>query len=304
MRTTRLFLTIAFWVTSCFVFAGTNTFYQKMVALEAITDGKVGIYAIDTANNDHLAYRADEIFPTGCTSKLIGVAAILKKSMKDKNLLSKRVKYTKRDLANWNPITQQHLTDGMTIRGLCAAAIRYSDNTAMNLLVKQLGGVQEMNVFAKSIHNDTFRQDHDWPEEGMSGGQKNVHDTSTPRAMAESIKQIAFSNTLAQSQRQLLLTWLKTNTTGNYRIRAGSPKSWLVADKTGTGFYYGTTNDIGIVWPPQCKPIIIAIYYTSDHKNAIKREDVIAAATHLSLKTFAKKDACLRGNLVAVAKLN
>ena len=53
----------------------------------------------------------------GCTSKVMGVAAILSKSMSDSALLSQRVDYTKKDLTNWNPVTEKHLSSGMTVAG-------------------------------------------------------------------------------------------------------------------------------------------------------------------------------------------
>lgn len=44
----------------------------------------------------------------------------------------------------------------MTVAELSAAAISYSDNTAMNLLVKKLGSLQEMNAFARSMNDHFF----------------------------------------------------------------------------------------------------------------------------------------------------
>ncbi len=93
------------------------------------------------------------------------------------------------------------------------------------------------------------------------------------------------------------MSWLTTNTTGDARIRAGAPKGWLVADKTGTGGAYGTTNDLGIIWPPNCAPIIMAIYYTSADKNAITRDDIVAKVAQLTLNQLAQGDLCIEKNL-------
>ena len=267
---------------------------KKLAELESTSGGRIGISAINTANNMRLQYRANERFPMGCTSKVIGVSAILKKSMTDRTLLQQRITYTKNDLTNWTPITEKHLTDGMTIAELSAAAISYSDNTAMNLLAKKLGGPQGINAFARSINDNIFKLDHWWPEEAMSGGMGNLHDSSTPAAMEKSLQQLALGNILASPQRNQLLSWLKSNTTGDARIRAGAPKSWIVGDKTGTGFYYGTTNDIAILWPPKCAPIVVAIYFTQNKKEAVKREDVLASATRILLEEFSHTDQCIK----------
>jgi beta-lactamase class A len=275
-----------------------STSIQKQLAeLETSSKGRIGVYAINTANNMHLEYRANERFPTGCTSKVIGVATILNKSMNDSALLLQRISYSKKDLTNWNPITEKYLSSGMTVEQLCAASISYSDNTAMNLLVKQMGGLDQMTHFAHSVGNTSFRQDNGWPEEAYSGGKGDFKDSSTPKDMANSLQKLAFTDALDKPQREMLISWLKANTTGDFRIRAGLPKGWIVADKTGTGGAYGTTNDLGIIWPPQCAPIIMAIYYTSDGIGAVKREDIVASATHLLISKLAQNDPCIRKNI-------
>ena len=134
-RLLSLIIISSFFIINVSSFAATpktvqSTSIQKQLAkLEAASKGRIGIYAIDTANNTHLGYRANERFPTGCTSKVIGVATILRKSMNDSALLSQRINYSKKDLTNWNPITEKYLSSGMTVEQLCAASISYSDNT-------------------------------------------------------------------------------------------------------------------------------------------------------------------------------
>lgn len=270
---------------------------KQLSKLEASSGGRLGISAINTDNNQRIQYRAHERFPAGCTAKVMGVAAILKKSMKNNKLLDEKIMYKKEDLTNWTPITAKHLTEGMTIAELSAAAISYSDNTAMNLIAKKLGGPQGLNEFARSIHDNDFRQDHGWPEEAMSSPQSN-QDSTTPAAMEQSLQKIVLGHVLAPPQREKLVTWLKENVTGNARIRAGVPKGWIVGDKTGTGFHYGTTNDIAIIWPPNCKPIVLAIYYSSDKKAAPQRDDVIVSAARILISSFAEKDSCIKKILI------
>ena len=264
---------------------------QELASLESSTGGRIGISAINTGNNMRIQYRADERFPMGCTSKVIGVSAILQQSMNNNQLLQERVKYKKQDILSWAPITSQHLDQGMTVSELCAAAISYSDNTAMNLLTKRLGGPQGLNHFARTIGDKEFKLDHWWPDEAESG--PDGKDSTTPAAMEKSLQSLALGKILAPAQRELLQTWLIENTTGNARIRAGVPKGWKVGDKTGTGSAYGTTNDMAIIWPPKCAPIVLVAYYTNNNKDASVSNDVIAKATQLVLKDMAVKDQCL-----------
>lgn len=53
--------------------------------------------------------------------------------------LNQRITYTREDLVNYNPITEKHVDTGMTLKELSDASLRYSDNTAGNLILKQLG---------------------------------------------------------------------------------------------------------------------------------------------------------------------
>lgn len=81
----------------------------KLEALEKNFDGKIGVYAINTNNNQTIGYRADERFPVQSTMKLIGVAALLKQSQDNNNLLQEKIHYSKNDLAPWHPITGKYV---------------------------------------------------------------------------------------------------------------------------------------------------------------------------------------------------
>lgn len=280
-----------------FVYASTGSLINNLQYLEKETKGHIGLSVIDLNNDQHLSYHGDELFPMGCTSKVIGVAAILKQSMTNNKLLDERIYYKKSDLTNWTPVTQQHLSSGMTIDQLNQAAIEYSDNTAMNLLVVKAGGLNQINQFANNdLHNKSFRQDRNWPNEALAvpGGKL---DNSTPNDMANSLNELLFGNVLGQEQKAKLQTWMKMCKTGDKRIRSGIPKGWEVADKTGTGYFYAVTNDIAVVWPPKCKPIILAVYYYRQDKKASKKEDMLGKVANIALHELAKNDACLKNQL-------
>ncbi|MFD1956846.1 serine hydrolase, partial [Paenibacillus thailandensis] len=64
--------------------------------------------------------------------------------------------------------------------------------------------------------------------------------------------------------------------------RAGVPEGWIVGDKTGAGSY-GTRNDIGIVWPPNGDPIVMAILSSRDTQDAAYDNALIARAAEAVL---------------------
>lgn len=264
---------------------------KKLAELEASSEGRIGVSAINTANHQSIQYRATERFPVCSTNKMIGVAAILKHSMQDTHFLQQKITYKKEDLVVYSPVTEKHIANGMTISELCAATITQSDNSAINFLMQKIGGPKAVTAFARSIGDKMFRLDR-WEPELNSAIPGDLRDTSTPAAMEQSLRRLAFGNVLATPQRQQLQTWLKDNTTGNTRIRAGVPTNWAVGDKTGTGDY-GTTNDVGIIWPSNCPPIVVAIYFTQNKKDAAPRNDIIASVTRALIREFAKTDPCL-----------
>jgi len=214
---------------------------------------------------------------------------LLKQSDNNKNLLQEKIVYTKNDLVFWHPITGKYLNSGMTLEALSAAAISYSDNPAINLIMKKLGGPKFITDFSHSIGNKTFNLVHYEP----NLNPKYLDDTATPKDMAISVQKLTLGNILTQSQQTQLVGWIINNTTGYKRIRAGVPIGWIVADKTGTGSY-GIANDIGITWSPACKPIVIAIYTIRSKRTAKIREDIVASATKIVLDEFAKNDPCFK----------
>lgn len=252
---------------------------QQLTDLEKSSGGRLGVALINTADNSQIQYRGDERFAMCSTSKVMATAALLKQSETDKNLLAQRINLKKSDLVNYNPITEKHLDSGMTLGELSAATLQYSDNTAMNKILEHLGGPAKVTEFAHSMGDKTFRLDRTEPtlNTAIPGDPR---DTSTPLAMAESLRKLTLGNALGEPQRAQLVEWMKGNTTGGASIRAGLPATWVVGDKTGSGDY-GTTNDIAIIWPTNHAPVILVTYFTQPQQDAQARKDVLAAAAKI-----------------------
>src|SRR5690606_30153770 len=237
--------------------------------LEQDFGGRIGVFVLNTADGAQFGYRTDERFPVCSTFKVLAASAILNKSMQVQGLMQQCIQYKQSDMVNYSPITEKHINEGMTVADLCAAAIQYSDNTAANLLMKILGGPASVTAFARSIGDDVFRLDR-WETELNTAIPGDPRDTTAPMAMGLSLHRLALGGALLPEHSEQLCNWLLGNTTGASRIRAGIPADWLIGDKTGSGDY-GTANDIAIVWPPDGKPIVIAIYTTQYNKDAAPR---------------------------------
>ncbi|MDF9447786.1 class A beta-lactamase BlaIII [Bacillus toyonensis] len=259
-----------------------NTGNQSFAKLEKEYDAKLGIYALDTGTNQTVAYHSDDRFAFASTSKSLAVGALLRKNSLE--ALDQRITYTHQDLSNYNPITEKHVDTGMTLKELADASVRYSDSTAHNLILKQLGGPSEFEKILREM-GDTVTTSERFEPELNEVHPGETHDTSTPEAIAKTLQSFTLGTALPIEKRELLVDWMKRNTTGDKLIRAGVPKGWEVADKTGAGSY-GTRNDIAIIWPPNKKPIVLAILSNHDKEDAKYDDKLIADATKVVLNTL------------------
>jgi beta-lactamase class A len=257
----------------------------QLAALESASGGRLGVVGFHTGSGARIQHRPHERFPLCSTFKLMLAAAVLERSTKDSGLLSRNISYSKTDLVAYSPITEKQVATGMTVAAMCAATVQYSDNAAANLLLKVLGGPPAVTAFARGIGDQTFRLDRTEPELNTSI-PGDPRDTSTPAAMAESVQRLALGDALGTVQRDQLQTWLLGNTTSTERFLTGVPAGWKVGDKTGSGSY-GSTNDVGVLWPPAGAPIVLSVYLTFPQKDAKGRNDVIASATRIAVAALA-----------------
>ena len=255
------------------------TAQTQLAALEQAAGGRLGVAAWRQGSELRVAYRADERFPLASTFKAMLAGAVLARSASQPGLLDQHVRYEKKELVTYSPITEKHLADGMSVADLCATTLQYSDNSAANFLMTLLGGPQAVTAFARSIGNTVFQLER-WETELNSAIPGEVRDTASPASMAHSLQQLLLGNSLPAPQRQQLDAWMRGNTTGDKRIRAGVPAGWQVADKTGSGAY-GSVNDIGVAYPASGAPLVIAVYYTREQKKADTNQDIITAATRI-----------------------
>ncbi|GAA1877544.1 class A beta-lactamase [Actinomadura bangladeshensis] len=232
---------------------------KQLTRLERTRHARIGAFAIDTGTGRTVSHRADETFPFASTFKAMACGAVLRKARQSApGLLDKVIRYTEADLVDYSPVTEKHVGTGMTVADLCHAAITQSDNTAGNLVLRQIGGPAGLTAFLRSLGDRVSRSDR-WETALNDWRPGERRDTTAPRPWADDLRALTTGNALVPADRGRLVGWLKATVTGDKRIRAGLPKSWTVGDKTGTGGTYGTANDIAIAYPKAGAPLIIVI---------------------------------------------
>jgi beta-lactamase class A len=244
-------------------------------ALERTHSARLGVYAWDTATGSAVLHRADELFPMCSTFKTAAVAAVLRDLDRDGEFLASRIRYTESDVARsgYAPVTglPENVARGMTVSDLCAAAIAHSDNTAANLLLRALGGPHAVTRFCRSLGDGVTRLDR-WEPDLNSAEPGRVTDTTGPRAIGRTYARLVLGEALPHADRARLTEWLRSNATGDRRLRAGLPKGWTVAEKTGTGSY-GTANDVGVAWPSDGSPPVVMAVLTTKPVDATAPAD-------------------------------
>jgi beta-lactamase class A len=250
--------------------------------LERRFDARLGVYALDTGTGREIAYRADARFPYASTFKAFAAAAMLRRYGLDG--LERTVPITRLDAAI-SPVTQRRVGTRMSLKALSSAAVRYSDNTAANLLLDHLGGPKGLDAILEDVGDDVTRMERREPDLG-DWAPGATRDTTTPRAFAGDLRAFVLGDALKPRERAQLVRWLRTNTTGDELIRAGVPRGWVVGDKTGTGSTYGARNDIAVVWPPGRAPIVIAIMSNRRAPDAEHSDALIARAATVVVKAL------------------
>jgi len=157
-----------------------------------------------------------------------------------------------------------------TVDELLHAAVTQSDNTAVDALLRVLGGGAEATRFLQAKGIQGMRIDMGEGELSQLFEKKGVDavlashvNSSTPEAAATFLRKLQAGQLVSAGSTQKLLAMMTAQVIPN-RIRAGLPMGYQLADKTGTS---GTRdgrmaafNDIGIITAPDGQRRIVVVF--------------------------------------------
>jgi len=271
--------TMAVFPTNSWAKPDADTFHKRVAALESAAQARLGVHIIDTASGLEYGHRAEERFMMLSSFKTLASALVLARVEQGQESLQRRIRYTRDDLVTWSPVTEKHVGgDGLTLGQLCEATITTSDNTAANLILASYGGPAALTAYLRSLGDTITRLDRNEPELNLPSGTQLL-DTTTPRAMTQTLHKLLVGNALTAGSRATLIGWLNANTTGDKRLRAGVPASWTIGEKTGTN--RTDANDVGIAWPPGRSPLLVSAYLAESTAPAAARDAALAGVGRL-----------------------
>jgi beta-lactamase class A len=254
-----------------------ETLPARFARIEAEFGGRLGAAVLDTATGRLAGHRLAERFPMCSTFKAPLTAAVLARVDAGEERLDRRIRITRADIITWSPVTEKRIGgEGMTVAELCEATMTLSDNTAANLLLASVGGPAGYTAWLRRTGDDVTRLDRTEPtlNEALPNDPR---DTTSPAAMAATLRRLALGEILSTASRTRFVTWLRGNRTGDARLRAGLPAGWQVGDRTGTGAR-NTSNVIGVMWPPANRPpLVVTAFLTEGAREGARRDAALAA---------------------------
>jgi beta-lactamase class A len=242
--------------------------------IERQAKGRLGVTILDTGTGKRLSYRGDERFALLSTFKVLAAGVILTRVDRGQEKLDRVVSYAESDLVTYSPETKKHAGAGMTLAAICEAAITLSDNTAGNLMLASFGGPQGLTAAMRALGDNVTRLDR--IETALNEAKPgDPRDTTSPNAMADTLRKLLVGDALSASSRKQLADWMIASKTGDARIHAGLPAGWRMGDKTGTS--ERNANDVAIIWPPNRAPLIVASYLAESGGTPQERDAAHAA---------------------------
>jgi beta-lactamase class A len=213
--------------------------------------GKIGFYYKNLYSGKEIVYNDELQFKAASVIKLPIYIEIMRRYAFEQLDLNKKVKICKEDiLPSCGAINLFSDEPTLDIRTLCNFMIALSDNSAANILIKQLG-IEEYNAgFAKLGLKGTMLERLLFDEIGASQEKENKF---VPREIGELLERI-YRKTLIKAEVDEEIEKTLLNQQVNYKIPGRMLEMIPVAHKTGDDD--GISNDVGIVYAKE--PFIIA----------------------------------------------
>jgi beta-lactamase class A len=295
---------------------------QEIKRIEQDSGIKLGISAIHLESGDSFDYNGNARFSMASTVKLPIAIYFLKLEEQHKISLNKMIEIKQNDLIPGSGKIGYFLTkEGLAISNynLLEPMITVSDNTATDIILRQIGGPKEVRKFLKQSNIEDIFLDRyiielyidssgidvlpprkDWSLKKLNelfatANTDKKHqaelqflndyrDTTTPEAMRRLMVKL-LKNELLSFKNTLLLKEILSRTE-NCKINSLLSPQIKTGNKTGTWWNnsnkkYITSNDVAyIILPDNAGTLVIAAYSSSINGNKVeKHEEAIAKAS-------------------------
>lgn len=256
---------------------------SKMAQIAQAAHGPVGAAALVVESGAVVSLHGEQRFPMQSVYKLpIGMAVLHRVDLGRLNL-DRQVRIGPSDLvpsSRYSPIRDKY-PDGtqMTVSELLDAMMSVSDGTASDVLLRLIGGPQQVTTYLRElgVRNIVVATTE---KEMAQSEQVQYRNWATPDAMAGLLRALQQGRGLSKASRRLLLNLMAGSKTGAHPIKQLLPAGTVVAHRTGSsGTVNGLTraaNDVGLVTLPDGRHLAVVVFVSDTRADAATRDAVIA----------------------------
>lgn len=205
--------------------------------IEKKYDANVGMYALNTQNGEELSFNEDKRFAYASTLKAVSSAMLLEKVPSNK--LDKKIHISKDDIVTYSPVLEKYVDKEITLKKLIEANMLYSDNTANNKVIDELGGYKEVKKRLVDLGDTMTYPSRKEPDLNLYT-PKDKRDTTTPLAFGKTLNKLIIDGNLSKSNKDFLMNLMLKNKSGDTLIKDGAPSDFKVMDKSGQAVTYCT----------------------------------------------------------------
>lgn len=165
-------------------------FRQELTSLAQEFDGVAGLHVVDLTSGERFDVHGDITFPQASAIKIPILLELFRRADSEPGFLSRRVEITDRVRTGGSGVLRI-LTDGgaaLSLEDLAIYMIVYSDNTATNILIQEVGMEAVNQLSAELGAPGTLLQREMIRPEASARGDENL---STPREAAHLMERIA-----------------------------------------------------------------------------------------------------------------
>ena len=254
-----------------------------------LPSGMIGATAIHVESGRHAALNGGASFPMASSFKVPIALELLRRVDEGQEKLDRMVTVELSDYhpgsgnltSLFNPPGVEQPGVALSVRHLLELMLRISDNSATDILLREVGGPEAVNQRLKALDvkgitmsGPTKTMIENWRADA-GAFNNDPRDSSTPDGMALLLQRLALGKTLSSQSTGLLLDIMRRCDTGESRLKGLLPADTVVMHKTGS--IGGTTNDVGIIrLPGDAGHIAIAVFVKASNAPVAQRERAIA----------------------------
>ena len=277
---------------------------QRIAALAEPFGERAGVAVQSVEDGWAIAVNGDRVFQQQSVFKTWVAAVALDAIDRGSLRWDEPIRIERADLIfPYQPIEKKVGPDGsaFTVEELVRWSVIHSDNPSVDALLKRLGGpsaVQpvldrmrvsgiRIDIGERELHA-MFNQGRAELAAASSDAKPSVFErifsdprnSATPAGTADALARLKKGELLSPLSTERLLGIMAETETGPNRLKAGLPKDWTLAHKTGTGGdtdgATNGTNDVGVMMAPNGGSYAVAVFTWGTRRPMPERERLMA----------------------------